>query len=105
MAGWKHMRNRPRLPVKDDQFLRARIEATEIIDRFQQCVRGEIELTMAQVRAGTVLLHKVMPDMAPVDAGGNAQPVTIQIVRFSDKKRLEAPMMIDATPILPGDKP
>ena len=47
---------------------KAKIQVAMIIDRFQKCMRGEIELSMAQVSVGKALLNKVLPDLSSVQA-------------------------------------
>ena len=39
------------------------IQAQKLVERLQKCALGEIELTMAQIRAIQILLHKCVPDL------------------------------------------
>lgn len=46
---------------------RAKIQASQIINRLSKCVKGEIELSAVQVNAAKILLNKVLPDLSSVD--------------------------------------
>lgn len=51
--------------LHDDQT-RAKIQASQIINRFMGCVNGDIEMSAAQVSAGKALLNKVLPDLQAI---------------------------------------
>ena len=48
-------------------YVREKIRTTQLINRLQKFVFGEIELTMTQVRAIEILLRKSVPDLAAVE--------------------------------------
>jgi len=66
------------IPATHTNRLRERIRVGMIMDRFQKCINGEIELTSQQVACGKVLLNKVLPDaIAPKEsADSNIKDVT-----------------------------
>lgn len=53
--------------IRHDEETRAKIQAAQIINRFQACVMGEVELSAAQVSAGKTLLDKALPNLQAVD--------------------------------------
>ena len=53
--------------IRHDGETRAKIQATLIIGRFQDCVEGKIELSAAQVSCGKVLLDKSLPNLQSTD--------------------------------------
>lgn len=53
--------------IRHDEETRAKIQTTQIINRFQACVMGKVELSPAQVRAGKALLDKALPNLQAVD--------------------------------------
>ena len=50
------------IPATHANRLRTRIQTGMILDRFQKCIKGEIELTSQQVAVGKCLLNKVLCD-------------------------------------------
>lgn len=57
--------------IRHDDETRAKIQAAQIINRFHQCIMGDIELSSAQVSAGKTLLGKVLPDLSAVQMDAN----------------------------------
>lgn len=49
---------------------RAKIQVSQIINRLNQCVMGEIELSPSQVNAAKTLLSKVLPDLQAMALSG-----------------------------------
>ena len=93
------------LPPQADGRLREQIKAAELIHQLQDFALGRngVEMNRDQVRAAAILLHKVIPDMAPVDTQGQGiTPVKIEIVRFG--QRDPPAVIIDATPLPEGEK-
>jgi hypothetical protein len=52
--------------------VRAKIQASQIINRFYKAFEGEIELTSVQVNIGKVLLDKALPDLKAIEHTGDA---------------------------------
>ena len=64
--------------IRHDDETRAKIQAAQIINRFMDCVNGNIVLDAQQVSCGKALLAKVLPDLQAVTHNGdNDQPVRI----------------------------
>ena len=65
---------------------RQRIAGTKIIDRLVAHVNGEIDMTPSQVRAASILLNKVLPDLRAVEVDIHAQLKTVSTVRLTDEQ-------------------
>lgn len=57
--------------IRHDDETRAKIQAAQIINRFQACVMGEITLDAQQVSCGKALLAKILPDLSAIDHSGD----------------------------------
>ncbi len=58
MAARKHLSH--------DQKTRERIQTSQLINRLQSHVNGDVELTPAQVASAKILLGKSLPDLSAV---------------------------------------
>ncbi len=56
-----------RLNPKHDEKTRAKIQTSQIINRLEQLVKGEIFMSSQQVRAAEILLRKTLPDLQTVE--------------------------------------
>lgn len=56
--------------IRHDEETRAKIKASQLVNRLTEHVLGGIEMTSTQVRAAEVLLRKVLPDLASVEHSG-----------------------------------
>ena len=56
--------------IRHDEETRAKIQAAQIINRFQKCLMGDVTLDAQQVRCGKTLLNKVLPDLSAVSMDG-----------------------------------
>jgi hypothetical protein len=71
--------------IRHDENTRAKIQASQIINRLQSYVNGKCQMEPAQVSAGLGLLRKVLPDLqstALTDKNGG--PLQIVVQRFAD---------------------
>lgn len=55
------------------QRWRERVKVTNLIERLQKHVNGEIELTATQINAARLLLGKAMPDLKAVEHTGTLE--------------------------------
>ncbi|MBO6901384.1 MAG: hypothetical protein JJ864_08560 [Rhizobiaceae bacterium] len=53
--------------IRHDEETRAKIQAAAIINRFQKCIDGEVELSAQQVSCGKTLLDKALPNLQAVE--------------------------------------
>lgn len=66
--------------------VREKIKVSNIIDRLEKHVSGEIELTPAQVTSARVLLDKSLASLTATELSGpNGDALTIKLVQYSDK--------------------
>ena len=56
-----------RLNPKHDERTRAKIQTSQIINRLEKLVKGEIKMTSQQVRAAEILLRKSLPDLQTIE--------------------------------------
>lgn len=59
-----------RLNPAHDERTRAKIQTSQIINRLEKLVNGEIEMTTQQVTAAGILLKKTLPDLSAVTMDG-----------------------------------
>jgi hypothetical protein len=63
------MAGRP-LGKRHQDDVRAKIQATQIINRLQSAFDGTIDLTQTQVNIGKALLDKALPDLKAIEHSG-----------------------------------
>lgn len=59
-----------RLNPAHDERTRAKIQTSQIINRLEKLVNGEIDMTSQQVTAAGILLKKTLPDLSAVTMDG-----------------------------------
>jgi hypothetical protein len=74
------------LRTKHSDEVRAKIQASQLINRLNDHVHGKVTLSSTQVRAAEILLRKSVPDLSRVemsgpDGGGIPTMVTITHVK------------------------
>lgn len=79
------MAARLRKTHQDD--VREKIQASQIINRLQACLDGNVELSSVQMKAAEILLRKTLPDLSSVELGGEGGG-PIQIVASSLDEKL-----------------
>ncbi len=55
-----------RINPEHDERTRAKIQTSQIINRLEKHVKGEVKMTATQVRAADILLRKTLPDLQSV---------------------------------------
>lgn len=79
-----------RLNPEHDERTRAKIQTSQIINRLNSFVNGEIELTNAQVNAASTLLKKTLPDLQSVQhAGETTQNIVFNTYRQPKPEELD----------------
>jgi hypothetical protein len=53
--------------IRHDDDTRAKIQATQLINRLTAHINGDVELTSTQVRGIEILLKKTLPDLQSID--------------------------------------
>jgi hypothetical protein len=64
------MAGRP-LGKRHQDDVRAKIQASQIINRLQSAFDGKIELSQVQVNIGKTLLDKALPDLKSIEVEAN----------------------------------
>lgn len=56
---------------------KAKIQASQIINRLQKCFNGELELSTNQIKIADILLKKTVPDLsrATIEGGDPDKPI------------------------------
>ena len=76
-----------RLHPRHQDEVRVKIQTSQIINRLQNHLNGEVELSATQVRAAEVLLKKSIPDLAAVELSGDEKkPVSIELSWLHGRK-------------------
>lgn len=70
--------------------VRAKIQATQIINRLQSAFDGTIELSQTQVNIGKALLDKALPDLKAIEHSSDPDsPLTVNIIKYADSNASE----------------
>jgi hypothetical protein len=56
--------------IRHDEETRAKIQASQLVNRLTNHALGEVELSPTQVRAIEILLKKTLPDLSAVEHSG-----------------------------------
>jgi hypothetical protein len=68
--------------IRHDEETRAKIQASQLINRLQDHVFGETEISATQMKAIELLLKKTLPDLSAIDLGGQVDhDVTVRHIR------------------------
>lgn len=59
--------------LRHQEDIRAKIQASQLINRLTNHALGEVELSNTQVRAIEILLRKTIPDLSAVTIAGDAE--------------------------------
>lgn len=83
MAGKKGMHVKALHPIKLEQ-MRAKIKSTLIINRLENHILNDIEMTASQVSAALGLLKKAVPDLSSVEIAGNEDKPLLHAFKWMD---------------------
>lgn len=67
---------------RHQEDVRAKIQASQIINRLYAGFTGEVELTNEQVNIGKTLLNKVLPDLKAVEHSGDSDAPVEHVFRW-----------------------
>ena len=68
------------------EHIRQKIQASVIIERFTRCVKGELELTPAQISAGTALLDRSVAKLQQIQHSGDDDSPMKLVVSWKSAK-------------------
>lgn len=67
--------------------VRAKIQASQIINRLYAGFTGEVDLTNEQVNIGKALLNKVLPDLKAIEHSGDEEaPIGLHVTWAEQKQ-------------------
>jgi hypothetical protein len=67
--------------IRHDENTKAKIKASQIINRLMAHIDGNIDMPASAVTAAACLLRKVLPDLANTQHSGDADnPVTLRTI-------------------------
>lgn len=75
MAARKHLSH--------DMKTREKIKTSQLINRLQNHIDGECELSVTQMRAIEILLRKTLPDLSAITLSGDAENPVQHAVKVS----------------------
>lgn len=90
--------------IRHDDETRAKIQAAQIINRFQKCIMGEIDLTSQQVSCGKALLDKVLPNLQATELSGEMEHQINTIERRIVQAKAPSGDNAQSTPSVKGDE-
>jgi hypothetical protein len=75
-----------KLRTKHSDEIRAKIQASQIINRLEDHISGKAGMSATQIQAAKILLAKSVPDLSSVTHSGDADdPVKVKVeVNFRD---------------------
>jgi len=73
-----------RLNLRHQDTVRAKIQASQLINRLQDHVDGKVELTNTQVTAALGLLKKSLPDLQAIEGPGDQGEHKLEIIHKSE---------------------
>jgi hypothetical protein len=97
--------SRKRLNPRHQDMVRAKIQATTIINRLMGCIRGKVELSPQQVAAARILLDKSLPNLNSTEVTGvshTAGPGLQVIIQQQFGQTVSGPERIGVVVNLPG---
>lgn len=70
-----------RLNPRHQDMVRAKIQASAIVHRLTECIKGKIDLSAQQVSAAKILLDKSIPNLTSTELSGpDGKDLTLNIV-------------------------
>jgi len=63
--------------IRHDDNTRAKIKASQLINRLQDHFLGKVELSATQANVGLGLLRKILPDLAATELSGEVARTTV----------------------------
>jgi hypothetical protein len=91
--------------IRHDEETRAKIQASQLINRLQDHVFGSVDVSSSQMKAIEILLKKSLPDLQSVELTGNQDnPVAVTDVSILEAARAVSFLMRSAVAKLDRDK-
>lgn len=79
-----------RLNRMHSEQVRAKIQASVIIDRLQKHIAGDLEMTASQISAAQILLDRSVPKLAPLQS--DTDKLTVEEIVMEAQLAIQAAM-------------
>jgi hypothetical protein len=66
--------------IRHDDETRLKIQVSQLLNRLQKHVLGEVEMTPTQIQAAQILLKKALPDLQAIDLQGAGEGGAIPLI-------------------------
>jgi len=76
--------------IRHDDETRAKIQASQLLNRLQNHALGEVEMTPTQIRATEVLLKKTLPDLTSVEMTGDDGGPMKRVIEWAAQSESES---------------
>lgn len=76
--------------IRHDDETRAKIQASQLLNRLQNHALGEVEMTPTQIRATEVLLKKTLPDLTSVEMTGDDGGPMKMVIEWAEQSESES---------------
>lgn len=68
--------------IRHDEETRAKIQTSQLLNRLNDHVFGEADISQTQMKAIEILLRKTLPDLAAVQISGNPDEPVKMVVEW-----------------------
>jgi hypothetical protein len=66
--------------IRHDDETRLKIQVSQLLNRLQKHVLGEVEMSPTQIQAAQILLKKALPDLQAIDLQGAGEGGAIPLI-------------------------
>lgn len=73
--------------IRHDDETRLKIQVSQLLNRLQNHVLGQVEMTPTQIQAAQILLKKALPDLQAIDLQGPGEGGSIPLTVITGVRR------------------
>ena len=73
--------------IRHDDETRLKIQVSQLINRLQSHVLGQVDLTPSQIQAAQILLKKALPDLQAIELQGAGEDGSIPVTLVTGVRR------------------
>jgi hypothetical protein len=73
--------------IRHDDETRLKIQVSQLINRLQDHVLGQVDLTPSQIQAAQILLKKALPDLQAMELQGAGEDGSIPVTLVTGVRR------------------
>jgi hypothetical protein len=73
--------------IRHDDETRLKIQVSQLINRLQDHVLGQVDLTPSQIQAAQILLKKALPDLQAMELQGVGEDGSIPVTLVTGVRR------------------